>query len=136
MTRHSPPESYLKSGSTESLITLPTMELLTAALLEKFAETGRQNIQEDPLVICKFFHIAYPLTWYATEYDLDRECFFGYVDGGDFPEWGRFTLKQLQSIEVMGLTMERDITFEPSRFSEAVGTKAKGPREPGRPRIK
>jgi hypothetical protein len=42
------------------------MQLLTKALLKKFAKVGRQEDKKDPLVIAKFFNPAGAGTWYAT----------------------------------------------------------------------
>lgn len=93
------------------------MKLLTKALLNKFASVGDQSEVEDPLIICKFFHPFHPWRRYASEYDPDTKIFFGFVDG-DFPEWWYFSLDELEQVKIMGLGMERDMFFDPRRFSE------------------
>lgn len=94
------------------------MKLLTSSLLKEFARVGDQSQEEDPLVIAKFFPPEGFWTWYATEYDPENEIFYGYVVG-DFPEWGYFSLCELERLRTrMGLPMERDLYFKPKRFSE------------------
>lgn len=95
------------------------MKLLTKEILKRFEETGCQEHQKDPLVIAKFFNAAGSGTWWATEYDPEQKIFFGYVTGLCFDEWGYFSLDELESYRGMcGLGIERDICFEPKRFSE------------------
>jgi hypothetical protein len=109
------------------------MQLLTQPILEKFKRVGKQEIGQDTIIVCKFFHPALKETWYASEYDPKKECFFGYVDS-DFGEWGAFTLAQLQSINIIGLAMERDVTFNPCKFSElGINKKHRGPGRPKKP---
>jgi len=58
-------------------------------------------------------------TWYATEFD-GKDTFFGYVVG-IYPEWGYFSLSELQSIKgPWGLGVERDLYFKPKPFSEVL----------------
>lgn len=94
------------------------MKLLTKSLVAQFAKVGCQCDESDPLVLAKFFMPQGSWTWYATEYDPETEVFFGYVVG-DFPEWGSFALADLQSLRtrIFYLPMERDLHFEPTRFS-------------------
>ena len=64
------------------------MKLLTKALEHRFAQIGCQEDKgEDALIVCKFFTPWSNWTWYATEYNPEDHCFFGYVEG-HFPEWG------------------------------------------------
>ena len=37
---------------------------------------------------------------------------------GDFSEWGYFRLKELEEINVHGLTVERDLYFDPKTLRE------------------
>jgi len=43
--------------------------------------------------------------------------FFEWVFG-DFPEYGYFSLSEMQAINVGGLGIERDVHFSPKRLSE------------------
>ena len=93
------------------------MELLTEELKEKLPGLYTSEGQEDPLVICKFFHPRSNWTWYAIEFDGD-DVFFGLVRG-HFTELGNFSLRELEAFrDSWGLGIERDIHFEPTRLSE------------------
>ena len=107
------------------------MKLLTEELKKQLPPLYSQEHEPDPLVYGKFFHPLSPWTWYAYEgspvdedgyYDTDKEkvdfLFFGWVNG-DFPELGYFSLSELESVNVMGLGIERDLFFTPMRLSEA-----------------
>jgi Protein of unknown function (DUF2958) len=106
------------------------MELLPEEVRKTLPPLYSQEHEADPMVICKFFHPLSPWTWYAYEgspvdkqgyYDTDKEkvdfLFFGWVYG-DFPELGYFSLSELESVNVMGLGIERDLDFTPMRLSE------------------
>jgi len=72
---------------------------------------------EDKVCHVKFFHPFCSWTWYAVEYDPESGLFFGWVDG-DFPEWGNFSLQEMQELKVKGLGMERDLYFTPKPMKE------------------
>ena len=106
------------------------MQLLTEELKQQLPPLYSQQNENDPLVVCKFFHPLSFWTWYAIEgspvdedcyYDTDKEkvdfLFFGWVYG-DFPELGYFSLNEMQQINVGGLGMERDLHFTPKKLSE------------------
>ena len=97
------------------------MKLLTQDLLTRFEQVGRQEDNQDPLVIAKFFNPTGAGTWYATEYNPQDKTFFGYVsifnDWND--EWGYFSLIELESLRgPFGLGIERDIYFNSKPFSQ------------------
>jgi hypothetical protein len=97
------------------------MKLLTKVLLRRFAKIGRQEQVKDPLVVAKFFNPTGAGTWYATEYDPESRCFFGYVSlFGDYnDEWGSFSLDELESFRGrFGLGIERDRFFRERAISE------------------
>ncbi len=74
--------------------------------------------ETDPLMVVKFFTPDSDWTWYASEYDGKEGLFFGWVDGFE-QELGYFLLSELQeSRGPLGLPIERDIHFEPTRLSE------------------
>ena len=106
------------------------MELLPKELQEQLPPLYSQQNEQDPLVICKFFHPLSSMTWYAIEgspvdadgyYDTDKPkvdfLFFGWVYS-DFPELGYFSLNEMQEVNVGGLGIERDLHFQPKRLSE------------------
>ncbi len=84
---------------------------------------------EEKLAVCKFFFPMGRGTWYAVEGSRQGEdvLFFGFVVsplGPDCDEWGYFTLAELESVQVYGLAIERDLWFKPTPMSEVL---AKGP---------
>lgn len=98
------------------------MELLTKeieAALPKLYST--ENIPtKDKVAVVKFFFPAGRGTWYAVEGSREEDdfVFFGYVVsplGPDCDEWGNFSLKELEAVEVRGLRMERDLYFRPTK---------------------
>lgn len=106
------------------------MKLLPEALKKQLPSLYSQQNEQDPLVICKFYHPLSSMTWYAIEgspvdadglYDTSKEkvdfLFFGWVYS-DFPELGYFSLNEMQKVKVMGLGIERDLQFTSKRLSE------------------
>ena len=95
------------------------MKLLTKELEAKlpplYANDGKGD---EALALVKFFTPDSSWTWYATEYDPVERVFFGLVDGLE-KELGYFSLDELESVKVpLGLSIERDIYFEPTRIKE------------------
>ena len=102
------------------------MKLLTKEIekkLEKAPIRSKDGQGKNAEVICKFFSPWGNWTWYVLEgerYDNDWE-FFGYVES-DFPEYGYFTLSELESVVgPFGLKIERDIHFTPCKLGDVVG---------------
>lgn len=72
--------------------------------------------EPDPMVHAKFFTPDAQWTWYAIEFDGD-DTFYGYVKG-NFDELGYFSLREIQEVRgTLGLPVERDRYFEPTRLS-------------------
>lgn len=97
------------------------MELLTPELRAELPKLYSQDGNRNPTVYAKFFFPAGRWTWFVTEGqdEGDDFCFFGYVIG-DFDEWGYFTLNELQSTEVHGLTVERDLYFKTGNLDDVL----------------
>ncbi len=97
------------------------MELLTSELRTELPKRYTQDGNENPTVYAKFFFPAGNWTWFVTEGEPDSDDFrfFGYVIG-DFDEWGYFSLNELQSVSVQGLTVERDLYFKQGTFTEVL----------------
>jgi len=97
------------------------MKLMTKALEKRFAQVGRQDV-EDPIVIAKYFNPCGSQTWYATEYYPDCNDCFGYLDqqGPGECEWGYFSLTEFAQTPLppFGLTVERDLYWTEKPFSE------------------
>lgn len=94
------------------------MELLPAELREQLPKLYAQKGTEDHYVYIKYFFPAGNWTWFVTEGEPEGDdfLFFGYVIG-DCSEWGYFRLKELEEINVHGLTIERDLYFKQESFS-------------------
>ena len=94
------------------------MELLPPDLRDQLPKLYSQGERDDPVVYIKFFFPAGNWTWFVTEGQPEGDdfMFYGYVIGME-REWGYFTLKQLEEINVRGLTVERDLYFRQETFS-------------------
>lgn len=57
--------------------------------------------------------------WYAAEYSLEDDLFFGYVilnDRYQDAEWGYFSLPELRSLRThSGIEVDRDLYWTPTR---------------------
>lgn len=96
------------------------MKLLPKELeqtLPKLYSTKNTPANEKVLKI-KFFTPDANWSWYVSEYDKDEKIFFGFVDG-NYPEWGYFSLYELESTKgPLGLNIERDLHFKPTLFKD------------------
>jgi len=91
------------------------MKLMTKEIEEKIpALYSTEEAPFSPRVYVKFFHPLSNWTWYATEYDPATGDFFGFVDGDD-RSLGGFNLKELESVSVMGLGIERDLHWDDTK---------------------
>ena len=89
------------------------MKLMTKAIEKKIPalySTEEEN-QESPRILVKFFHVFSSWRWYGVEYDPEQGLFYGLVDGDEM-ELGYFTLDELESIEIGGLGIERDMNWD------------------------
>lgn len=95
------------------------MKLLTKELEVKLPPLYSQDGKGyEAIALAKFFTPDSSWTWYATEYDPVERVFFGLVDGLE-KELGYFRLDELESVKgPLGLSIERDIYFEPTRIKE------------------
>lgn len=87
--------------------------LLDDVLRNALPKLREQSDSQDPIVFAKFFFPASRWTWFVTEGEQTNNdfLFFGHVVGFE-PEWGYFSLSELESIEISGVRIERDIYFE------------------------
>lgn len=99
------------------------MKLVTEefeALFENYPLYSQEN-ESDPIVVAKLFDPCGSATWYLTEYNPMDRIAFGYVTGLTADEYGYVSLVELEGIErPYGLTIERDLYFQPKRLSECV----------------
>lgn len=94
------------------------MELLPQDLRESLPKFYAQEGVDDPVVHVKFFFPAADWTWFATEGEPEGDdfIFFGYVIGMT-GEWGYFSLRELEEVNVRHLTVERDSDFRQAKLS-------------------
>ena len=83
------------------------MKLLTKKLENDLANAEQGSTK----VLAKFFHPFSTWKWYATEYDPSTKEFFGLVHG-DYTELGYFPLSDLESVNIYGLKIERDLYWD------------------------
>lgn len=97
------------------------MELLPPEIRSVLPKLHAQEGTNDPLVYIKFFFPAGNWTWFVTEGEDEGDdfLFYGYVIGLE-REWGYFTLRQLEEINIQFLTVERDLYFKQESFSCAL----------------
>ncbi len=95
------------------------MKLLTAELRKCIPPLYSQELNPDPMVVCRFFTPDSNWTWYVTEGSPEGEdfIFFGFVVG-HFPELGYFSLNELEEVRgPFGLPIERDLWWTPVGLS-------------------
>jgi hypothetical protein len=103
------------------------MKLLTQELRANLPPLYSQEHVPDPFVHCKFFTPDANWTWYVTEGSEDEADFrfFGFVCGLE-DEWGYFLLSELEGVRgPLGLTIERDLHFQPGPFSRIMAIERK-----------
>ena len=77
------------------------MKMMTKEIEKRIPGLGEsEETGDNSRVHVKFFSPWSGWTWYATEYDPVERRFFGYVKG-DYPEFGYFSLDELESVEMM-----------------------------------
>lgn len=94
------------------------MKLLTNELRKVLPPLYAQEQEKDPMVYVKLFAPRSRWTWYITEFD-GNDLLFGLTCGSE-DEWGYISLAELEGVrDPAGLTIERDLHFQPCRLSEA-----------------
>jgi hypothetical protein len=93
------------------------MELIPNELRALIPQPYATESEPDPMVWVKLFTPWSDWTWYVLEMDSEGTC-FGLVCGFE-DELGYFSLKELEEVRGPGgVTIERDLYFEPVRLSE------------------
>ena len=91
--------------------------LLPAEIRDELPLIGVTEGEDDPMAVIKFFTPDGQWTWYVVQFD-GNDTFFGLVKGLE-TEMGYFSLSELQEIRGhLGLPVERDLSFEPTRLSK------------------
>lgn len=98
------------------------MKLVTAQIrkkLEKYPLRSQDGKKAEALAVARFFFPVGAWTWYILEADLQTDEAFGVViNGSGEGEFGYFSLKELQTMNVRGLGVERDICFNASKLKD------------------
>lgn len=96
-------------------------KLLTEELRNALPKLREQDGSKDPIVYATFYFPGSNWVWYVTEGEPQGEdfIFFGYVIGFE-SEWGYFSLRELEEVRVNGLSIERNLRFEPTQFSKCL----------------
>lgn len=91
---------------------------LSKELIDGLPRLYEQQRVDDPFVYAKFFLPGGGWTWFVTEGQPEGDdfMFFGYVIGFE-AEFGYFSLRELEEVNVKGIVIERDCYFEPSKLS-------------------
>ena len=94
-------------------------KLIPLKLLSEIPDLYETENTLDPICQVKLFTPDSNWTWYIIEFSkADAKTCYGYVQGLD-SELGYFTLEELEEVHgPLGLAIERDIWFEPTRFSK------------------
>lgn len=102
------------------------MKLLTKEIEKKIlplrATDGKPDNERK--IAVKFFNPCGAWTFYAVEGERqgDDFIFYGWVDGVDYPEWGKMSLNEMSAIKLrFGLGIERDRHFDNKRISDIKG---------------
>jgi len=95
------------------------LPILSDKQLKRFRELGCQCDSADPIVVVKHFSPVGSSTWYATEFDEERNVFYGmYIDN----EYENFTMWNVGFIKLtelpFGLRIERDRNFRETNVSK------------------
>ena len=86
------------------------MKLLTKAI-KAVAPPVAYNASDDALIVAKFFHPLSSYTFYMTELDSDGQMAYGYVMGLAVDEFGPVSMRELKSVSVYGMGIERELYF-------------------------
>ena len=93
------------------------MKLLTKKIKEQATKQYSKKSDMDQMVVAKYFDPAGSWKWYLMNMHKDDDYCWGIVKGYAV-EMGSFSMKELEEFPVrFGLTIERDLYFEPVKAS-------------------
>lgn len=98
------------------------MKLVTKEIANKLANYplySQDGKKKEAIAVAKFFLCIGAWTWFIMEADLNQNLAYGItVNGQGECEYGYISLDELQGLNVRGLTVERDLAFEPTKLSD------------------
>ena len=94
-------------------------KLIPQTLLSDIPDLYETEGSLNPLCLVKLFTPDSNFTWFIIEFSkTDATTCYGFVQGLE-SELGYFTLEELESVHgPLGLAIERDMSFEPTPFSQ------------------
>ncbi|WP_323594827.1 DUF2958 domain-containing protein [Aliarcobacter butzleri] len=91
------------------------MELIPKEVKEQIPSLYATENQNNPTVFVKLFLDSW--TWYITELSIDGDIAFGYVVSSFGAELGYFSLEEIKGLRTLGIGVERDLEFKPTKLS-------------------
>ena len=91
------------------------MELIPKEIKEQIPSLYATENQNNPTVFVKLFLDSW--TWYITELSIDGDIAFGYVVSSFGAELGYFSLEEIKGLRTLGIGVERDLEFKPTKLS-------------------
>lgn len=100
------------------------MKLITKEIEAKLSKNIGNAMTDKPYL--KLFNPVGSATWLISRYNKEDRTLFGLCDlGMGFPELGYVSLEELEALTLpFGLTIERDVHFEPSKTLSEYVTEA------------
>ena len=94
------------------------MKLMTKEIQEKAEKQYDLGSDMEQMVVAKFFNPVGSWTWYLMNMADNGDYCWGIVDGFAV-EMGSFSISELEEQKLpLGMTIERDLSFEPMKASE------------------
>ena len=94
------------------------MKLLTKKIKEQATKQYSKKSDMEQMVVAKYFDAMGDWKWFLMNMDKDEDYCWGIVKGNAV-EMGSFSMRELEDIHLpFGLTIERDLMFEPMKASE------------------
>jgi len=94
------------------------MKLLTKEIKEQATKQYDKGSDMEQMVVAKYFDPMGSWKWFLMNMHKDDDYCWGIVKGHEV-EMGSFSMKELESIKLpFGLTIERDLMFEPRKASD------------------
>jgi len=94
------------------------MKLLTKPIIKKATEQYSKGSDFEQMVVAKFFHPFSTWSWYLMNMDDENGSYCWGIVNGFAVESGSFSMKELESIKIHGIGIERDLHFKPIKASE------------------